>query len=171
MTHQKTVSKDCWGGVDFWKVTSWLRQTRKVTRGRGHLWVESQQRRKRHSWGGNHGKRLMWTSTDLLSKEGHDGEDDQGHQNAVGPELQLVPVRPPGESSDKRGFCHPDCIKGGVGGLVAEERYRMQRARGRRGDRVASLDAICPLRRGGRRRPSEMVQVSHNYRLFWDGWG
>lgn len=91
----------------------------------------------------------MGTSTDLLSKEGHDGEDDQGHQDAVGPELELVPVRPPGDSSDKRGFYHPDCIKlggGGGGGLVAEERYRMQRARGRRGDRVASPDAIWPFK-------------------------
>lgn len=64
--------------------------------------MESQQGGKLHSWSLNHGERLM--KTDLLSKEGHDGEDDQGHQNTVCPELQLVPVRPPGESSEKQGF-------------------------------------------------------------------
>lgn len=42
----------------------------------------------------------MRPSTDLFGKERHDGEDDQGHQNAVGPELQLVAVHPPRESSE-----------------------------------------------------------------------
>lgn len=34
-------------------------------------------------------------NTDLLSEEGHDGEDDQRHEDAVRPKLQLVPVHPP----------------------------------------------------------------------------
>lgn len=33
--------------------------------------------------------------TDLFCEEGQDGEDDERHEDAVGPELQLVPVHPP----------------------------------------------------------------------------
>lgn len=35
--------------------------------------------------------------TNLLGEEGHNGEDDKSHEDAVGPELQLVPVNPPGK--------------------------------------------------------------------------
>lgn len=34
-------------------------------------------------------------NTDLLGEEGHDGEDDQRHEDAVRPKLQLVPVHSP----------------------------------------------------------------------------
>lgn len=39
--------------------------------------------------------------TDLLGEEGHDGEDDERHQDAVGPELQLVPIHPPDKRADR----------------------------------------------------------------------
>ncbi len=35
--------------------------------------------------------------TDLLGEEGHDGEDDERHEDTVRPELQLVPIHSPGE--------------------------------------------------------------------------
>lgn len=33
--------------------------------------------------------------TDLFSEEGHDGEDDERHEDTVRPELQLVPIHSP----------------------------------------------------------------------------
>lgn len=91
------------GGFYFWKVTSWLRRAHKVNTREGCTSERNASSEGLcHSSGVNHGKRLMWRrpSTDLFGKEWHDGEDDQGHENTVGPELQLVPVQPPGESSD-----------------------------------------------------------------------
>lgn len=38
---------------------------------------------------------VLGGNTDLLSKEGHDGEDDQRHEDTVRPKLQLVPVHSP----------------------------------------------------------------------------
>lgn len=35
-------------------------------------------------------------NTDLFGEEGYDSEDDEGHEDTVGPELQLVPIHPPG---------------------------------------------------------------------------
>lgn len=63
-----------------------------------------------HNWGMNHrewrcDQRSFGANTDLLGEEGHDGEDDQRHENAVRPKLQLVPVDPPkdgGKGEDKR---------------------------------------------------------------------
>lgn len=35
--------------------------------------------------------------TDLFCEEGHDGEDDERHKDAVRPELQLVSIHSPGK--------------------------------------------------------------------------
>lgn len=35
--------------------------------------------------------------TDLFGEKGHDGEDDERHEDTVRPELQLVPVHSPGK--------------------------------------------------------------------------
>lgn len=131
------------GGFYFWKVTSWLRQTHKV-----NTWEGCTSERNFsseglcHSSRVNHGKRLNWTqpSTDLFGKERHDGEDDQGHENAVGPELQLVPVHPPGESSEvlisdkKHGFYYLDCIKCGTSCWGEMQNAESKRATRRQGD-------------------------------------
>lgn len=47
----------------------------------------------------NVSKNCVWSEVgraDLFSKEGHDGEDDKRHEDTVRPELQLVPIHPPG---------------------------------------------------------------------------
>lgn len=38
-------------------------------------------------------------NTDLFGKEGHDGEDDERHEDTVRPELQLVPIHSPGRKT------------------------------------------------------------------------
>lgn len=43
-------------------------------------------------------------NTDLFSKEGHDGEDDERHEDTVRPELQLVPIHSPGRKQ-QRSLC------------------------------------------------------------------
>ncbi len=41
----------------------------------------------------------VWSEvdTDLFGEKGHDGEDDERHQDTVRPELQLVPIHTPAE--------------------------------------------------------------------------
>lgn len=69
-----------------------------------------------HSWGMNHGERgatfpegpkrccerPSGGNTDLLGEEGHDGEDNQRHEDAVRPKLQLVPVHPPEDGEEEK---------------------------------------------------------------------
>lgn len=101
--------------------------------------------------------------TDLFGEEGHDGEDDERHEDAVRPELQLVPIHSP-EGEKKNTFqlvwneeltCYPigwpKCQRWYVsleGRLIIlrcneKETWSMQRAAGQQGDKVTSPSAIC----------------------------
>lgn len=71
-----------------------------------------------HSWGMNHVvqgcdfsgmpketlRKPPGGNTDLLGEEGHDGEDDQRHEDAVRPKLQLVSVHPPEDGEEEKTY-------------------------------------------------------------------